>query len=73
MTLEFLLYIRALIVTIGPYIMCYARLSLWDIFHLHILITWAWHIMDDTELIDLGSGNRPREFETMTHPTFLSE
>ena len=68
-----MLYIWVFIVTTGPYIVCYARLSIWDIFHLHILITWVWPIMEDIEPINLGLGNRPKEFETMTHPTFWSK
>ena len=42
-------------------------------FHLYILITLAWPIMEDIEPIDLGLGDRPREFETVTHFTFRSE
>ena len=42
-------------------------------FHLYIMITLAWPIMDDIEPFDLGSGDRPREFKTMTHFTFWSE
>ena len=41
--------------------------------HLHITITLAWPIMEDIEPIDLGSGDRPREFETVTHFTFRLE
>ena len=53
-------------------LMC-ATLSIQDIFHLHILITWAWPIMKDIEPIDLGSGDRPRKFKIVTHPTFWSK
>ena len=35
-------------------------------FHLCIMITLVWPIMEDIEPIDLGSWDRPREFETMT-------
>ena len=37
------------------------------------MITLVWPIMEDIEPIDLGSRDRPREFETVTHFTFLSE
>ena len=42
-------------------------------FHLYIMITLAWPIMEDIEPIDLGSGDRPREFETVTHFFFWLE
>ena len=42
-------------------------------FHLYILITLAWPIMEDIEPIDLGLGDQSREFETVTHFTFWSE
>ena len=41
--------------------------------HLHITITLAWPIMEDIEPFDLGLGDRPREFETVTHFTFCLE
>ena len=55
---------------------CAFVLSIWYIFHLYIMITLAWSIMEDIEPIepiDLGLGDRPREFETVTHFTFRSE
>ena len=42
-------------------------------FHLYIMITQAWPIMKDIEPIDLGSGDRPRKFKIVTHPTFWSK
>ena len=42
-------------------------------FQLYIMITLAWPIMEDIEPIDLGLGDRPREFETVTHFTFRLE
>ena len=42
-------------------------------FHLYIMITLAWPIMEDIEPFDLGLGYRLREFETVTHFTFRSE
>ena len=51
---------------------CYA-FDMRHIFTLASLITWAWPIMEDIEPIDLGSGDRPREFETVTHVTFWLE
>ena len=41
--------------------------------HLCIMITLVWPIIEDIEPIDLGLGDRPREFETVTHFTFRSE
>ena len=32
-------------------------LSIWDIFHLYIMIIWVWPIMEDIEPFDLGSGD----------------
>ena len=51
---------------------CAFMLSIWYIFT-YIMITLAWPIMEDIEPIDLGSGDRPREFETVTHFTFWLE
>ena len=45
---------------------CYA-FDMRHIFTLASLITWVWPIMEDIESIDLGSWDRPRKFETMTH------
>ena len=47
---------------------CYA-FDMRHIFTLASLITWTWPIMEDIEPIDLGSGDWPREFETVTHFT----
>ena len=51
---------------------CYA-FDMRHLFHLYIMITLTWPIMKDIEPIDLGLGDRPREFETMSHFTFWSE
>ena len=53
------------------WLMC-VMLSMWYIFT-YITITLAWPIMEDIESIDLGSGDRPREFEAVTHFTFWLE
>ena len=38
-------------------VMMCVMLLIWDICHSLIVITLAWHIMEDIEPIDLGSGN----------------
>ena len=57
------------------HILCWCTLCFWyeTSFHLYIMITLAWPIMEDIEPIDLGLRDRPREFETMLHFTFWSE
>ena len=52
------------------FVLMYVMLLIWDIFHLHIMITWAWPIMEGIKSIDLALGDRPREFEIITHLTF---
>ena len=42
-------------------------------FQLYIMITLAWPIMEDIEPIDLGLGDRPRKFKTVTQCTFRLE
>ena len=39
-------------------------------FHLCIMITLVWPIMEDIEPINLGLADRPKEFEIVTHFTF---
>ena len=56
------------------HILCWCVLCFrYDTSFTYITITLAWPIMEDIEPIDLGSGDRPREFETVTHFTFRSE
>ena len=40
-------------------------------FHLYIMITLVWPIMEDIEPIDLGLGDWPREFEIVTYFTSI--
>lgn len=53
-----------------PYISyAHVRLLIWDIFHLHVVIAWASHIMEDIKPIDLGLRDRHRKIEIETHFT----
>ena len=56
------------------HILCWCVLWFrYDTSFTYITITLAWPIMEDIEPIDLGSGDRLREFETVTHFTFWLE
>ena len=56
------------------HILCWCVLCFrYDTSFTYITITLAWPIMEDIEPIDLGSGDRPREFGTVTHFTFWLE